>query len=53
VSKEEALEESGLLWQVGDTGSSDLTLELTTDEYLFLQETDFQCYELASLPLQI
>jgi hypothetical protein len=60
VSKEKAVEESGLLGQVGDIESSNLALELTTDEsdmitleYLFPQETDFQCYELTSLPLQL
>lgn len=60
MSREEAVEESGLLGQVGDTGSSNLAFELTTDEsdmitleYLFPQETDFQCYEFASLPLQL
>jgi hypothetical protein len=67
VPKEKVVEESGLLGQVDDIGTSNLAtdlnppaLGLTADgadiitlDSLFPDETDFQYYELITLPLEL
>lgn len=50
--------ESGLLWQVGDIGSSNLELttyesDIITLECLLPDDRDFQYSELISLPLEL
>ncbi|PNF38601.1 hypothetical protein B7P43_G03944 [Cryptotermes secundus] len=58
LSREEVVEESGLLGQVGDIGSSNLALttyesDIITLEFPLPDDTDFQYSELISLPLEL